>query len=404
MARGRVKGSHDKTYKGKPVQHPTPKTLSTPTVSQNQPSSSSKVPRNSSGLTAKQDASEVAYLEKNGVTQDQINTMESQGEVANAYKAEKQAKQVHNQQYHQLVNEKRDAKALAGEENNIEGFNGSEPLSRKLNPNYSGSGGSVMAQELSQGQQRVPTTNQGFNFGAIAKVLKDNLHKEVYHQLGFQFQRGVIVSLQTGTVTVTIENASSNTTGVPWMGAYNPTVGDNVLILSLQPWKGGYDKIIIGSYQENVQKLALPWLTVHSMLIGAVSNIGANDFQFAMGAPTANGFWPIGYCVNGTRMFAVDNNGQVNSAASPKLTSGYQETGYVGNQAPNSSASGNIGIGCNFKSQMTNVPSGISYSNIASTGFASQFANNFDAYGCFIGGAASGNNPYYLGTYTTIGN
>lgn len=45
--------------------------------------------------------------------------------------------------------------------------------------------------------------------------------------------QGVVVSVQTGSLTATINGGSTNVAGIRYLGSYTPTAGDHVLLLLL---------------------------------------------------------------------------------------------------------------------------------------------------------------------------
>lgn len=90
------------------------------------------------------------------------------------------------------------------------------------------------------------------------------------------------------------------------------------------------------------------------------------------------------------------------------LASGNQETGYCGGSWSNPTAGQNGGVGVNFKTTLTNTPTGITLTpdasgsqNIASTHVSNLATSGFNLFLIF---SASGTQSFWHGTYTTQGN
>lgn len=96
---------------------------------------------------------------------------------------------------------------------------------------------------------------------------------------------------------------------------------------------------------------------------------------------------------------------QMYVASSTILSSGNQETGYIGVYINNASAP-NASVSVNFKNVMINTPSSITLTSTSASGVTSApTVQNISKYGftaSFVGDTGEGD--YWYGTYTTAGN
>lgn len=88
-----------------------------------------------------------------------------------------------------------------------------------------------------------------------------------------------------------------------------------------------------------------------------------------------------------------------------QLATGNQETGFCGWQEQATIVSANGGAACNFKMQMTNVPSSITLTVIQHTNIATNGAFNIKKFGFNVSGTATAaGNAIAFDQYTTVGN
>lgn len=191
-------------------------------------------------------------LERKGYTSEQIQEVLKKGDYKTIMADLKTTRQETAANRKTFLEERRTGTALQFEEKNIEGFGGSEPISSDQNPTYQGSSDVSQNGFTLENQIEIPSETPSSQYNDIATIIANNTDAAVANQADNTFQRGVVQSIQTGFVTCIIEADSSGTPKIPYVSGYAPVVGDAVLILSIQPTNGGYDKIIVGCLASNI--------------------------------------------------------------------------------------------------------------------------------------------------------
>lgn len=108
----------------------------------------------------------------------------------------------------------------------------------------------------------------------------------------------------------------------------------------------------------------------------------------------------------GSPNITLNNNGNITATAPMTLLAGNQETGFCGAQGTVSGGGQAVGVGVNFKTVLTNVPTSLTFTVSGSNNFSSGPNSGFyTVYGCFMNATlAAAGNGFWFGKYVTSGN